>query len=97
MGAEYDSVVFDCKMDEVPDRFSELVKERTLDYGRIGYTGTFAEVDKGVLVLKLQFENEDTARGYLQACVKKWEEAWSVRFLNEEQEWRWLVVALCSA
>lgn len=97
MGAEVDTEVMDGELTQ--ERFEEMVTERRLDHGRIGYTGTFAEVTKGVAIHSREpFPSEWQAQTWLEERAEKWECAHAVRFSSEEPgSPRWLVLAVYSA
>ena len=99
MGAEIDEAVFDdMSLKDLGKKFDELVESRQYDHGHSGYSGTFAEVDGGVVIdMGSPWVTEDEARQHLREKIKKWEPAHAVRYKSSDHETKWLVMAMCSS
>ena len=98
MGAELcmQSIKGDLTEEQVRIEFDKIVAQALWDHGHAGYSGTFAEVTKGVRVHHHVHTNEHSAHGQLDGLVEKWECAHAVRYLDDEGCRNWLVMAICS-
>lgn len=76
---------------EVEEIFHQQVQEDTLDYGRIGYTGTFAEAPGISFSCHPAFETEDAAEEWIKDHAEKWENALAVKAKRSDGESTWVV------
>lgn len=75
---------------EVEKRYTELVRQQTVEYGTDPYNGTFATLPSLTIYTGKRFENFITADDYCLEHSEKWENAVAVKAMSDEKEW-WYV------
>tara|TARA_B100001750_G_C15507294_1_gene601310 strand:- start:1502 stop:1801 length:300 start_codon:yes stop_codon:yes gene_type:complete len=84
MGAEYDDLIFEAKdLKSAVGIVDNHIDYCQSEYGRGGYTGTFAECPSVQFEPHI-FSDMENARQYLEGATFKWDSAILVRFREDK-------------